>query len=224
MKTFAPLDTILSAAVKDRRVDYAAVDKSLPSLDAFLVDVAKATVKEQSVDEKLAFYVNAYNALVVRAFIAKGKKRVLDTPGFFDKLTYVVAGESLTLNALEERHVRRLDPRGVSIDPRIHFVVNCASKDCPPLASHAYVGKTMQKSLEDQTRAYLSRAGECVIDAAGKRVVVVQLFEWYASDWGGENNVRKFIAKYAPADVAAKVVDIAWDLDFRPYDWSPNSL
>lgn len=224
MKTFAPLDTILAAAVKDRRVDYGVVEKDLASLDAFLADVAKADVKSLSVDEKLAFYVNAYNALVLRAFVAKGKRRVLDTPGFFDKITYVVAKETMTLNALEERHVRRLDPRGVSIDPRIHFIVNCASKDCPPLAPRAYVGATMQKSLEDQTRAYLSRPGECVVDAAGQRVVVVQLFEWYASDWGGEQNVRKFIEKYAPADVAAKVVDATWDLDFRPYDWSPNAL
>jgi hypothetical protein len=223
MKRFAPLDTILGAAVKGRRVDYAVVEKNLAPLDAFLADVAKANVKELNADEKLAFYVNAYNALVLRAFVAKGKKRVLDTPGFFDKITYVVAGETSTLNALEERHVRRLDPRGVSIDPRIHFVVNCASTDCPPLASRAYVGATMQKSLEDQTRAYLSRPGECALDVGNKRVFVVQLFEWYASDWGGEQNVRKFIAKYAP-DVAAQVVDPTWDLDFRPYDWAPNAL
>jgi hypothetical protein len=224
MKTFAPLDTILSAAVKERRVDYSVVEKNIAALDAFLADVAKASVKELSADEKLAFYVNAYNALVLRAFIAKGKKPVLDTPGFFDKITYLVAGETLTLNTLEERHVRRLDPRGVSIDPRIHFVVNCASKDCPPLAPRAYTGATMQKSLEEQTRAYLSRPGECVVDVAGKRVVVVQLFEWYTSDWGGEGAARKFIAKYAAADVAAKVIDPAWDLDFRRYDWSPNAL
>lgn len=223
MKTFAALDAILAGAVKGRLVDYGVVDQLLPSLDTFLTEIAKADVKTLSSDEKLAFYVNAYNALVLRAFVTHKKKRVLDTPGFFDKITYVVASETLTLNTLEEKHIRRLDARGASLDPRIHFIVNCASKDCPPLAATAYTGTNINKALEQQTRAYLSRAGECVVDAATKRVVVVQLFEWYAADWGGEGQVRKFIAKYAPADVAAKVVDETWDLDFRPYDWSPNA-
>lgn len=223
MKTFVVLDGILQAAVKDRRVDYAVVEKELPQLDKFLVDVAKADPKPLAADEKLAFYVNAYNAIVLRAVIANNKKRVIDVPGFFDKVTYVVAGETTTLNALEEKHVRRLDGKGVSADPRIHFVVNCASRDCPPLAPRAYVGATMQRSLEDQTRAYLSRPGEVAVDAASKRVVVVQLFEWYASDWGGEDHVRKFIAKYVGGPAAAHVVDPAWDLDFRPYDWSSNA-
>lgn len=222
MKTFARLDAILKVAVKGRSVDYGAVEKRLGELDAFLRDVAKADVKGLGADERLAFYTNAYNALVLRAFVTHGKKRVLDTPGFFDKITYVVAGEALTLNELEEKHVRRL-VRGASPDPRVHFVVNCASRDCPPLAPQAYTGATMQKALEEQTRAFLTRPGEVAVDEATRVVRVVQLFEWYAADWGGEAGVRAFLARYVPA-VAAKMKDPAWELDYRPYDWTPNAL
>lgn len=223
MKTFAALDAILAVCVKDRRVDYAAVERRLVELDAFLVTVAKQDVRGLSGNEQLAFFINAYNALVVRSFVSHGKKRVVDVPGFFDKETFLVAGERLTLNLLEEKHIRRLDARGLSADPRIHFVVNCASRDCPPLAAKAYVAATLPQDLEARTAAFLGRANEVAVDAKTRRVVVVQLFEWYAADFGGEPAVRAFIARYVPA-VKEQVVDDTWDLDYRPYDWTTNAL
>ena len=223
MKTFAAFDVILAGAVKGGSVDYAAVAKRTVQLDALLRSVAIAEVSALSADERLAFYINSYNALVLRSFLAHGNKRVSDVAGFFDKETFVVAKETLTLNLLEERKIRRLDQAGVSADPRIHFVVNCASRDCPPLAAKAYRGDTLSSALEAQTRAFLTRPNEVSVDAKGKRVVVVQLFEWYASDFGGEKAVRSFIARYVPA-VKDQVVDETWDLDYRPYDWTPNAL
>lgn len=227
----APLDALLAAVVKAPRpgtadrtwVDWDAVAARLPSLEAWLALVARASVRQLADEDRLAFYTNAYNALVLRAFLAHGRKRVVDVRGFFDAAQFPVAGEMLTLNALEEAKLRLLDGRGRSRDPRVHFVVNCASRDCPPLAARAYRGKTWQVDLEERTRAFLRRPGEVQVDEAGHRVVVVQIFEWYAADFGGEREVRAFIARYRP-ELRDKLRDAAaWDLDFRPYDWSPNA-
>lgn len=232
VNSFAALDAILAACVKNRRVDYRAVEKRKGELDAFLESVAAAEVRTLSSDEQLAFFINAYNGLVLRSVIAHSTmsaansvvpRRVIDVPGFFDKQAFVVAGESLTLNLLEEKRIRRLDARGVSADPRIHFAVNCASHDCPPLAARAYLGTTLAASLEAQTSAYLARPGEVALDTKAKRIIVVQLFEWYAADFGGEAAVRAFIARYAPAAKAA-LMDETWELDHRPYDWTSNAL
>ena len=124
------------------------------------------------------------------------------------------------MNALEEKHIRKLGADGRSKDPRIHFAVNCASWDCPPLRKGPYT-KDVDLELEEQTRAFLQRPGEIAVDGAGRRIVVVQLFEWYASDFGGEDGVRAFLRRYRP-DVK-ELGEASFDLDFRPYDWRPNA-
>ncbi len=225
----AAFDAILRAAVKGRLVDYDAVAARRAALDGYLAAVAVADLAKANDDERLAFYVNAYNARVLRAFLVHGRKRVIDVKGFFDAEKEPVAKEPLTLNALEEKYVRRLDAHGVSRDPRVHFVVNCASRDCPPLAAHAYTGAGIDKDLEERTRAYLTRPGEVVVDDKAHRIVVVQIFEWYAGDFGdpahggAERAVRAFLARYVPA-MRAKLLDERFDLDYRPYDWSSNAL
>ena len=219
----APYAALLKAAVRDRSVDYDAVNARVKELDAFLKRVADAELGHASDDDACAFFINAYNALVLRAFLAHGRKRVIDVPGFFDKEPHVVAKETLTLNELEERKIRRLDAHGLARDPRVHFAVNCASRDCPPLLDRPYAGATLATDLEERTRAYLARGGEVVVDESGHRVIVVQLLEWYASDFGGESAVRAFLARYVPA-LKDKLLDERVDLDFRPYDWSTNAL
>jgi hypothetical protein len=167
--------------------------------------------------DKLAFYTNAYNALVLEAVLEnKLPESVLKVDGFFDKKTYTVAGEQLTLNALEEKKIRS------SKDPRVHFVVNCASISCPPLRARVYDGATWDKSLEEQTKRYLTKKGEVQIDDAKKTITVVKLFEWYAGDWGGEAKIRAFLAKYLKKD-AAKINDPAYKLAYREYDWNLNA-
>ncbi len=173
-----------------------------------------------SAAQKLAFYINAYNAHVLGAVLDNGLvkngggtgKGVLDVPGFFDKRQVTVAGAKMTLNELEEKYIRS------SGDPRIHFVVNCASVDCPPLRARPYVAATLDAALDRQTRAYLTRKGEVVFDDATKTMQVVQLFEWYAGDFGGEAGVRKFIGTYV-SDPRVKT----YRLTYRSDDWRLNT-
>ncbi len=215
----APLDAIVKKAVKGRLVDYDAVAKEQAALKVYLDKVATADVSTLAPKQKLAFYTNAYNATVLNAVLESGRpKSVLDVPGFFDKTTFKIAGEDFTLNALEEKKIRS------SGDPRVHFAVNCASFDCPPLLNKAFAAKSWDKDLEKLTKAYLTRDGEVKVDDAAKTIAVVQLFEWYQKDWGDETKVREFIAKYVPQDVAAKVKDPAYKLTYRPYDWRRNAV
>lgn len=215
-----PWAEVLASAVAGRLVDYAAVEKKRARLDAYCEAVGAAKLERASEAERLAFFINAYNALCMRAFLTHKKVSVLGVKGFFDAEKHFVAGGALTLNELEERHIRRLDPAGRAKDARIHFAVNCASFDCPPLRKAPYT-RDVDRELEEQTRAFLARPEEVVVHADTKRIVVVQLFEWYASDFGGEDGVRAFLFRYRP-DVAA-LKDSAYDLDFRPYDWRPNA-
>lgn len=211
------LDALLQKAVKGEKVDYAVVAKERSKLQAYLARVAKADAKKLAADEKLPFYVNAYNGYALESVLAhKLPASVLKVPGFFDKATHEVAGEALTLNELEEKKIRS------SGDPRVHFVVNCASISCPRLWERAYTPKNWAESLEARTREYLSRPGEVAIDEKAKTITVVQLFEWYQKDWGSEADVRAFLAKYQPKQAAA-LKDPAFALKHREYDWGLNA-
>ena len=213
----ATFQRVLDGAVKGAKVDYDVVTAHQKDLDAYLAKVASADVSTLDKASALAFWTNAYNALVLKAVLVHDRpKSVLDVPGFFDKRTHRVAGETLTLNQLEETKIRS---RG---DARVHFVVNCASGDCPPLRDRVYTGEDWEAALEAQTQAYLTRKGEVVVDKKAKTIRVVKLFEWYAGDFGGDAGARKFIARYRP-DLAATVLDPSFKLVYRPYDWALNA-
>jgi hypothetical protein len=209
-------DAVLKAIVKGRLVDYDAAERARAVIVGYRVEIAKADVSTLSKEARLAFYTNAYNAIVLDEVLThKRPASVLKVDGFFDKTKHVVAGESLTLNELEEKKIRS------SGDPRVHFVVNCASDDCPPLAPFAYRAETWERDLEAQTKAYLARPGEVVIDDAKKTITVVQLFEWYRGDFAGDDGVRKFLARYDAAR-AKTLMDPSFTLAYRPYDWDLN--
>jgi len=213
-------ETVIRASVRGERVDYDAAEKNRKSLKAYLEGVAKADFsrKKTSADSMLAFYVNAYNALVLEAVLEhKRPKSVLDVPGFFDKIKYTVAGEQLTLNELEEKKIRS------SGDPRVHFVVNCASVGCPPLAGGLYTAGNMQGALTKKTHEYLHRDGEVVINDETKTIEVTQLFNWYQKDFGGEKGAREFLAKHLEKD-KARILDPSYKLTYREYDWRLNAL
>jgi len=214
----APLDRVLQRAVHGRFVDYDAVPKDRAALQKYLEALRTADASALSKDDALAFWTNAYNATVLEAVLAHGRpKSVLDVKGFFDGELHTIAGEALTLNQLEEQKLRSAK------DPRVHFVVNCASYDCPPLANRALRGATWARDVEQATKAFLQRPGEVAVDEANKTIRVVQLFEWYRADWGDDAAVRAFIAQYVPKAVAAKVVDPSYALAYRPYDWRANA-
>ncbi len=167
-------DAVLAAAVRGDRVDYAAVAAARPRLQRFTDAVGAAVVDPAaSAAAKGAFYVNAYNAFVLAAVVDAGLPtkpgaRVVDVKGFFDAAPFVVAGEKLTLNALEAK--------ARALDARVHFVVNCASRDCPPLRARAYRAAAWDADLAADPRvsraagaAHRGPDGDC--DVTDLRVV-----------------------------------------------------
>src|SRR5690349_8471136 len=105
-----PLDHILDTYVRDGYVYYLALQKERGALDRYVasLDVPRAQVDGWSRPEQEAFWVNAYNALVLRtvvdAYPIHGRSAdypassVRQIPGAFDSHKFRVAGESLTLD------------------------------------------------------------------------------------------------------------------------------
>jgi hypothetical protein len=209
------LDRALRATVRNGRVDYAAL-RTNTDFAAYLAAIARADVSKLSSDDRLAFWINAYNALVIRSVTDHpGIRRPLDVAGFFDARRHSVAGGSRTLNQIEHDIIRKEFK-----EPLIHFGLVCAAVSCPPLLSEAYAGRTVRARLSENARRYLA-SSQNGVDRARKTVQLSQIFEWFREDFGGDRGLQAFVRAYAPK-AFVDVLNDGGRIEFRPYDWSLN--
>ena len=212
-----PWQAVLSAYVTDDGgFRYAALQRNAEhraSLDRFVASIGRAHPDGWSRDARIAFYVNAYNALTVKAVIDRWPvDSVRRVPGFIDRARHRVAGRAMTLNELENDILRRFG------EPRIHFAINCASRSCPPLSRRAYTAANLERQLARQTRDFVRRTTR----RRGDAVEVSRIFEWYGEDFGGESGVRRFVASRLDRSLAAAARDDDTPIRYARYDWAIN--
>ncbi len=206
---------LLSGAVANGRVDYAKF-RGNKEFAAYLASIESASVASLSGDEQLAFWINAYNALVIKNVLDNpGMKRPTDVKGFFDGKKFKVAGSSLTLNEIENKMIREKFN-----EPLIHFGLVCAARSCPPLLPQAYSGATVRSQLASNASAYLASPYNR-FDAAGNTLSLSKIFEWYKGDFGDERGVRKFAKKNGTAQMKSSI-NADTKVTYMEYDWTLN--
>lgn len=213
---FEKTDAFFKRHVREGMVDYAAASRDLETLKGLLQMVSTADLKGASANEKKAFYINAYNLLVMGAVLEKYPlPSVKEVPGFFDKQTFAVAGERLTLNDLENKKLR--EPYQ---DPRIHFVLVCAAKGCPPLRAGAFMPASVEQQLTEQTRLALNNPAFVRVNQNKKQVQVSEIFKWYAADFpAGPKGLVSFLNNYRSVPVPG-----GFSVGHYPYDWTLNDI
>lgn len=186
-------------------------------LDGHLATVAGADLGAMEGDAKLAFLMNAYNAYTVRSVIELWPvSGVLEEDGFFDGREHNVGGTSMTLNTLENEHIR-----AAFGEPRIHFLVNCASTGCPWLSGTLITADNLESMLAEASSSFVRRTS--IIDRDGGSVQVSQIFDWFSADFEAGGGVRAFVAAQLEGDDATFVADEGTSIGFFEYDWSTNA-
>jgi len=207
-------DAFLNKYVKNGQVAYKSIKQNLSEISGLYSDIENMNLSSASDAEKKAFYINAYNLIVIYQ-VTKfyPLKSALDQSGFFDKVKHKVAGENLTLNHLEIKKLILAYK-----DPRIHFVLACAAKSCPPLASFAYMPATLDKQLEDRTKLALNDKDWLKVKPAENKVLLSKIFEWYKKDFAMTGmTVLDFINKYR-----SNKIPESYNVGYYEYDWSLN--
>jgi hypothetical protein len=101
-------------------------------------------------------------------------------------------------------------------DPRVHFVVNCASYSCPRLYNKAYLPHKLDEQLEKAASRFIN-SDLNVIDK--NEIILSKLFDWYKSDFENESQTLiDFINQYSQTKIDPKT-----QLKFMEYDWSLNT-
>ncbi|HVS02169.1 MAG TPA: DUF547 domain-containing protein [Thermoanaerobaculia bacterium] len=207
------------------RVDYSALAGDGAELRATLSALAAAEPAAMSRDQRLALWINAYNALALEVVRQSWPvDSIRDAGGVlfakvWDKEVAAVAGAPRSLDEIEHRILRPM------AEPRIHFAIVCASVSCPDLRREPFRASRLDGQLDAQTRAFLANSAKGMrLDRQRRVVHLSKIFDWFGEDFAAAGGVLAFVARHAPA------ADAAWlrqqgenvRVEYLHYDWSLN--
>lgn len=209
------LSLILQDYVKDGKVDYAGLKASrLKDLKGYVESLGSVRPDDLPHRERVAFWLNAYNAIVILQICQGGTPATAGSRSqFFRNSNHLVAGELRSLDDIEHRALRPL-----AKDPRVHFVLVCGANSCPPLKAEAFVGSAdLEASLEAAAQSYINDPNNVQVDLAKRTLTLNKIFDWYQDDFG---DLVPFVARYRPE--REDLLKGQWTVQFRDYDWSVN--
>lgn len=210
-------------------VDYARLkDDRGEVLRPYLDRLASEDLSGSPRDARLAFWINAYNALTLKLIVDHYPVENIwaitpgppepkdDSPFQLDVGT--VADTVRTLDEIEHDIIRERFE-----EPRIHFALVCAAASCPELRREAYTGPRLDAQLEDQARVFLHDTTKNQIPAGDDRIALSRILKWYGEDFGPTPAaVQRALASYFEGAVGERLAEGAYAVDFLPYDWALN--
>ena len=239
---------LLQENVKDDKVNYPGF-KNSQEFDKYLESLGNIDPKAFNIwteKQKLAFWINAYNAFTIKAitdhypiersFTLIGifyapENSILQIPGVWKKLKFNAVGEEVTLDHIEHGILRK-----EFNEPRIHAAINCASISCPDLRDEAYIGERIDIQLHDASRNFVnSKYKGVLIDKDKNKIKVSKIFKWFGDDFFSvyqmqefinkpdkQNGTLGFIYKYIIDDEKEYILSGDYKLKYLSYDWGLN--
>jgi len=213
--------SVLAGSVDDRgQVDFtglAADPGDLERVVAFVerIDPASRPDLFPGRDDKLAYYINAYNVLAMYGIVRKGIPQSLGgfrKFTFFFWQTFVVGGKLISLYRFENDVIR---PIG---EPRIHFALNCMVRGCPRLPQEAFTAETIETQLDAAAREFINESRNVAVAADRREVQVSEIFDFYTEDFTARApTLIDYINLYR-----ADPIPTNFELRFIDYDWTVN--
>ena len=199
-------------------VDYSGwKDSGVERLEGYISRLAEPGREPLSGAESKALLINAYNALTIKWILANCPvKSIHATANPFDKKRHQLAGERVSLNGIEQR----LQETG---DPRVHAVLVCAARSCPPLRREAYVADRLDQQLDEATRRWLAVESLNQFLPDRREVRISRIFKWYRKDFERtDGGLVDFLQRYAPPRFADLLQEKKLRIKFLDYHWGLN--
>ena len=177
--------------------------------------------KHWSRNERLAYWINAYNAftvdLILKHYPVKSIKDIKNGIPFVNTVWDIkfieIEQRTYDLNNIEHGIIR---PKFE--EPRIHFAVNCASISCPKLQNFAYTADQLDEQLTQAVEEFLADDGKNRI--AEDKAVLSKLFTWYGGDFKADGRSKiDYINQYAPVKMNTDA-----EISYMDYDWNLNDV
>ena len=211
-------DALLAMAVTDGEVDYAQWQNNR-SFDVLVEQIGTADTGDMNRPQKLVFFVNAYNILAARGILdGSSPGSMLGRYVYFKRDKYLVAGERITLHALEHELIRPLK------EPRIHFAIVCASQSCPILQREAYTLEQLDQQLDAAATNFINDRELNQFNTTSRRAELSSIFKWFEEDFvEAAGSLQAYLAPMIDDEQVADLLEQeAFEISYRKYDWSLN--
>lgn len=185
-----------------------------------------ADIQSMDRNEEFAFWLNAYNILTIKGVYMelernpnwKGNLSLLSKFRFFFLRRFNVAGKKINLRNIENKILRKRFK-----DPRIHFVINCASKSCPNLPNRLFTAETLENYLKSLTINFINDKDHVFLDTEKDILYLNPIFKWYEKDFEPQGGVKRFILYYLQ-EVGKTITDSykRAKIEYLPYNWTIN--
>jgi hypothetical protein len=190
-------------------------------------------LKGRSAKSKIAFYINAYNFLLIRLVylnyyqegnklqsiseLNKGRSR---RNIYHSKLFYLAGKSEVSLyNILAGENESILSLSG-NKDARVLFAVNCLTNSCPVFLNQAYREEKLDDQLDFVSGNSLKSSKVLSYDNQRSLLSLSHLFKDYSSNFEQDNthrNYKNFIKYYTgivvPSNASFKYLDFDWTLN-----------
>ena len=242
-----PLDELLDLYVRDGFVYYSALRSDRAKLDRYVASLnspSASALASGSRDDQRAFWINAYNALVLRTVIdhfpIRGRASeypavsIRQIPGAFEKAIHRVAGRAVSLDGIEKEI---LMPLG---DARVFLALGRGAYGGGRLRSEAFDGPSIGKQLDAVAAETVSRPELVRIDSVNNVVSMSPIFSWrepafvaffadksdpvFRERSGIERAVLAIIEPYLFGAEAEFLEKNAFKMQFHAFDWRLNDL
>ncbi len=184
----------------------------------YLETIENADISKLTNEDKLAFYINAYNATVIKNVLDHLPiNSPMDVDGFFNKIKHTIAGKEITLDELEHKYALKIEPT------LSHFGLVCAAVSCPKLLDKAYDGKTVFSQLEENAQLYLNDHNKNQLDRENKILYLSEIFKWFKDSFVKRYGSLKETAIHFINESDAKFLeenDIT--IKYMRYNWQLN--
>jgi len=240
----AALDMVLDTYVREGLVYYRALRSERSRLDSYIsnLDVPAASFERWSKAEQEAFWLNAYNAIVLRtvinAYPIKGgasqypANSIQQIPGAFTR-AHRIGGRAISLEGIEKQVLPTFD------DPRMYFAIGRGSLGGGRLRSEAFAATRLEQQLAAVAAECVQR-NECFrYDPAADRIEISPIFGWreaeFTRSWKGDPDT---FAKRSPIELAVLQMVLphvlpsegrglrrnSFAVSYSNYDWRLNDL
>jgi hypothetical protein len=206
-------------------VDYDELERDRGYLDDYVAWIGRADAVPKQPKKRVAFWLNAYNALVLYQVLEHGRPAsVLDVGKvrFFALTAFDIGRDEVSLEEIEDERLRHRVQ-----DPRLHAALNCASRSCPPLLDELYAYPGLDRQLQEEMRRWIAD-DERGVRIEGDHAVFSPIFEWYADDfdlWTGGIDPCAYAAKFAAREKRATLLELSdrgCPREYFAYDWRLN--
>ena len=239
-------DQLLDLYVRDGFVYYRAILSERGRLDRYVasLNVPAATYERWPRDARLAFWINAYNAIVLQTVVnhypIRGRaagypaSSIRQIPGAFEAAKHRVAGRALSLDDIEKTVLPEFK------DPRAYLALGRGAVGSGRLRSEAYTGSQLEAQLAAVEAEFVQHRSMLRIDQLDEEITVTPIVSWRAAEFiaaydRGEQGPfasRSPIERAVLAMIAPHLLRLErefvernrFKLAFHDFDWRLNDL